>query len=100
MGWLAIVCAALAAILFKISGVSWLFWSSVIAGALAFWSYGIMHNYAVEAAKQRQDFRGDFYDITEQDADHAPNWATALNLLASLASLVLLLAAIYVTIVN
>ncbi len=97
MGWLAIVCAASAALLYKVAGDSWLFWSSVAVGVIALWSYGIMHNYAMEAAKRRPGFRGHFNDITEQEANEAPNWLAAMNLLSSLAAFVLLIAAIYIT---
>ncbi len=100
MGWVAIVCVAVAAILFYVSGDSWLFWSSVVSGVVATWSYGIMHNYAMEAAKRRPGFRGGFYDITEREADAAPDWLAALNMLSSLAAFVLLIAAIFIHVTN
>ena len=100
MGWLPIVCAAIAAVLFYVSGYSWLFWSSVVSGVVATWSYGIMHNYAMEAARRRPGFSGRFYDISEREADAAPNWLAALNMLSSLAAFVLLIAAIFIHITN
>ncbi len=100
MGWLPIVCAAIAAVLFYVSGDSWLFWSSVVSGVVATWSYGIMHNYAMEAARRRPGFSGRFYDITEHEADAAPNWLAALNMLSSLAAFVLLIAAIFIHVTN
>ncbi len=100
MGWVAIVCAAIAAVLFYVSGDSWLFWSSIVSGVVATWSYGIMHDYAMEAAKRRPGFSGRFYDITEREADSAPNWLAALNMLSSLAASVLLIAAIFINVTN
>jgi hypothetical protein len=32
---------------------SWLLWSSIVSEVVATWSYGIMHNHAMEAAKRR-----------------------------------------------
>ncbi len=100
MGWVAIVCAAIAAVLFYVSGDSWLFWSSIVSGVVATWSYGIMHNHAMAAAKRRPGFSGRFYDITEREADSAPNWLAALNMLSSLAASVLLIAAIFINVTN
>ncbi len=100
MGWVAIVCAAIAAVLFYVSGDGWLFWSSIVSGVVATWSYGIMHNHAMEAAKRRPGFSGRFYDITEREADSAPNWLAALNMLSSLAAFVLLIAAIFIHVTN
>ncbi len=100
MGWVAIVCAAIAAVLFYVSGDSWLFWSSIVSGVVATWSYGIMHNHAMEAAKRRPGFSGRFYDIIEHEADSAPNWLAALNMLSSLAAFVLLIAAIFINVTN
>jgi len=100
MGWVAIVCAAIAAVLFYVSGDSWLFWSSIVSGVVATWSYGIMHNHAMEAAKRRPGFSGRFYDLTEREADSVPNWLATLNMLSSLAAFVLLIAAIFINVTN
>ncbi len=79
---------------------SWLFWSSIVSGVVATWSYGIMHNHAMAAAKRRPGFSGRFYDITEREADSAPNWLAALNMLSSLAPFVLLIAATFINVTN
>jgi hypothetical protein len=96
MGWLGSVCAALAALLSYLSGNAWFSWLALASGAAATWSYGIMHNYAMEAAKSRPSFSGRFYDITEREADTVPNWLAALNLFSSVASFLLLIAALVV----
>jgi len=85
---------AIAAALFYVSGGGWLVWLSVAFGAVATWSYGIMHNHAMEAAKRRSGFSGRFYDTTEQGAEAAPNWLAALNMLSSIGAFVLLIVAI------
>ena len=61
-----------------------LFWAAVIATFIALWSWGVMHNFAVEAAKRRPSFRGDFYDITPAEADSVPDWLAIVNLIATL----------------
>lgn len=95
VGWLAIVCAAIAAGLFHLSGGGWLLWLSVASGIVALWSHGIMHNYAMKAAKQRPGFTGRFYDITEREAESVPNWLAAVNMFSSLVAFVLLVVGIY-----
>ena len=56
-----------------------------------FWSYGVMHNYAVAAALRRRSFRGGFYDIETREADAVPDWIAYLNLGFSLAAVGLLI---------
>jgi hypothetical protein len=67
---------------------------ALIAGALTainFWSYGVMHNLAVEAAKARDEYRGGFGDFTDGDLCSVPNWLTNVNLATSILLLALLL---------
>jgi hypothetical protein len=84
MGFLSICVGAVAAWLLRNSGHDWLFWAAVAATVGAFWSFGIMHNYAIESAKKREGFTGGFYDLTSQDAAAAPDWATRVNILCSI----------------
>lgn len=55
------------------------------------WSWGIMHNYATELAKRRPDYKGEFYDITEREAQNVPDWISIINILFSLVGLILLI---------
>jgi hypothetical protein len=100
MGWLSVIVAVFAAILLYFFGEAWLFWLSVVNAILCFWSYGIMHNCAVEAAKKRAGYNGDFFDITEAEADAVPDWLAGLNLVASIVALILLIVGIYSWLTN
>ena len=95
MGWMSILFAAIGAWLFHMSQSGSLFWLTIGAGVIAFWSYGVMHNYAMEAAKQRRGPTGRFYDITPSEADAVPNWITGINMLSSIACFVLFVIAIF-----
>jgi hypothetical protein len=70
----------IAAILFYEKGHHVLFWSAVITGIVAFGCHGIMQNYL-----QRKGY-GDLRKI--------PNWLSALNMLATLAGIGLLIMAL------
>lgn len=100
MGWLSIVCAAIAAWLLYTSHSTWLFWLTVAAGVGALWSYGVMHNYAMEAAKRRPGFSGKFYDITEREAGIVPNWLSATNMISSILCFLLLVGAIAIRVIG
>ena len=60
-----------------------------------FWTYGIMHNYATESAKERLDYSGKFYDFTHRDADVIPDWLAQVNFLLSMITLGILVYGIY-----
>jgi len=94
MGWIPIACAAIGAWLFHVSQNDWLFWIALCTGVLSLWSYGVMHNYATEAAKQRPGYSGKFYDISESEADSVPNWLAAASMLSSVAAMFLFVIAI------
>jgi hypothetical protein len=94
MGWLSVVIGVGAAILLYRAGGGALFWASLVATAVAAWSWGVMHNFAMEAAKRRSSFQGGSYDITEEEADSAPNWLATVNMLATIGCLSLLIAGI------
>jgi hypothetical protein len=88
----------IAAILLYGTGHPILFWLSVLGALASLWSWGVMHNYAMEAAKQRRSFFGGFYDITPTEANLVPNWITWLNMAFTLVSLAVLIAAIVIRI--
>jgi hypothetical protein len=62
---------------------------SIIVAIGCFWSLGVMHNYATDLAKKRSSYRGGYYDFTKEEADMVPNWISWINLLFSLAGLIL-----------
>jgi len=91
MGWLSVVICALAAYTqYKLDHTA-LMILAIIAAVGSFWSWGIMHNYAVEAARRRLSYTGRFYDFTEGEVESVPNWITLINMIFSLGGLVLLI---------
>ena len=88
MGWLGIVLSVVATWLLRDDGWLWLLAAAV--ALLGFWSYGIMHNHAVESAKKRLDYSGGFYDLNDRDLDAVPNWITVVNMVGFVAAVVLL----------
>ncbi len=91
MGWLPVGLGVFAAWLLRGTGHNWLFWIAVIAAVGSFWSFGIMHNYAVESAKKRNGFTGGFCDITPHDVDAAPDLIARLNLLCAIVTVALVI---------
>jgi len=91
MGWLSVAIGIGAAILLYMAGGGPLFWAALVASGVALWSWGVMHNFAMEAARKRPSFRGGFLDITEEEADAVPNWLATTNLVATLGCVGLLI---------
>lgn len=88
--------AGAAAFLLYASGHLVLFALAILAAVGCWWSWGIMHNYATDAARQRPTYRGGFNDITEAEATAVPNWIAKINLGFSLAAFALLVTAIVI----
>ncbi len=61
-----------------------------------FWSWGVMHNFATEAAKRRRGYKGGFYDFAEKDVQTVPNWITRINMGFSLLGLILFICGILI----
>ena len=94
MGWLGVAVSAFAALLFY-SSEHWVLMALAIVAAVgSFWSFGVMHNYATEIAKQRRDYTGGFYDITEEEAAAVPDWLAIVNLVFSVGGLILFISAL------
>ncbi len=90
MGWLSILLSGLAAFLmFKTNHMVFMVFS-IVSAIVCFWSWGVMHNYATHLAKLRSKYSGDFYDITDQEAEAVPDWITMVNMLSTLCGLILL----------
>lgn len=87
MGWLQVLLAAIAVILFWVDGSIVLPILAAVVGIGSFWSWGVMHNYATEEAKKRSDYSGGFYDITPHEGDSVPNWIAAISILFGLGSI-------------
>ncbi|WP_043807903.1 hypothetical protein [Desulfatibacillum aliphaticivorans] len=54
-GWIGTLIGGLSVVSFYGTGHKVLFWISVTATILIFWSWGIMHNFAMKSAKFRWD---------------------------------------------
>jgi len=93
MGFLSVIISAVAAYLFFGMDHSFLGALAVIVSIGSFWSWGIMHNFATDKARQLKDYRGGFYDITEEEADSVPNWIATVNFVFALSGFILLLTA-------
>lgn len=80
MGWLSVLLSGVAAYLLFSSGHTVLMVVAIVTAVGAFWSWGILHNYATVAARCRSDYTGDFYDFTNREAEAVPNWITIVNI--------------------
>ena len=95
MGWLSVFLALTGAFISYRNGDTALVWIAGLLAILAFWSYGAMHNHAVESAKQRGNYRGGFADFTDQDLDAVPDWMAQANFAITVGATILLGIAIY-----
>jgi hypothetical protein len=94
MGWLPVLMAGGAAYILYQDDHPILFVFAVVSAIGCIWSWGIMHNYATDAARHRSSYRGDFNDITEAEAAAVPDWIAKINLGFSFVALGLLVTAI------
>ena len=94
MGWLSVLLSGVAAYLLFSSGHMALMVVAIVTAVGCLWSWGIMHNYATDAAKRRSDYTGGFYDFTKQEAEAVPNWITVVNIGFNFVSVILLIAGI------
>lgn len=90
MGWLPVLLSVVATILFYRTGHAVLMVLAILTSIGGFWSWGVMHNFAVEQARRRPGFTGGFYDITDDEADFVPDWIAWVNAILSFVSLGLL----------
>ncbi|MBZ0111725.1 MAG: hypothetical protein K8J08_04625 [Thermoanaerobaculia bacterium] len=113
-GWLSIGLGIVAALLLWRTGHPVLFWSAVVATVLEFWSYGIMHNFAMDLAKARFDRIRENMILEEQgqealdrldrtpihptsaEINAVPDGITRVNMLVSLAILGLLISGVVI----
>ena len=91
MGWLTILPPSVAVYLLFKTGHTVLMVIAIINCVGCFWSLGVMLNYATDLAKQRLTYSNGFYDITKREANAVPNWITVVQMIFSLAGLVLLI---------
>lgn len=108
-GLISVIISVLAAFAFYGTGHPLLFGLCLVIVILSFWSWGIMHNYALNSANARWDrIRENMIregrsseeidnldsapiHLSEADVDVVPDWLATLNLLATLAGIGLLI---------
>ena len=95
MGWFSILISAIAAFLLFKAGHTVLMILAIIITIGCFWSWGVMHNFAIESAKRRRNYRGGFYDVMPQEVESVPDWITCINMGFSLIGLLLLVTGIF-----
>ena len=95
MAWLPIVLGAVTCWLLYDSNQIALLIVAILLTLVLFWSWGIMHNFATEAAKQRPTYKGGFYDLTKQEARAAPDWITRVNLSFSIGILLIFIYVVF-----
>mgnify|MGYP001597503265 CR=1 FL=1 len=98
MGGLPILISAISCFLFWKAQSKTLMIISIFVFIGTFWSYGIMHNFATEAAKKRNSYVGGFNDFTEKEVGSAPDWITGINMIMSIIGIILLVTSIIIII--
>lgn len=95
MGFINVFMGMIAATLFYRTDASELMWVSAALTVINLWSYGVMHNFAVDAAKARPDYHGGFNDFSASEMQAVPNWITNISLASAVLTLAALTFAIY-----
>jgi hypothetical protein len=103
-----IICIIAAAVLYG-TGHRVLLSLSIAAGIIALWSWGAMHNFATESAARRRGlilenmrregrsdedivrFDSRLVSADTFDVNAVPNWIAAINMLSTIAGLILLI---------
>ena len=96
MGWLPVLLSGVAAYLLFATEHTALMVVAIATGIACVWSWGVMHNYATDAAKRRPGYTGGFHDLTRAEATAVPNWISVVNMVFSILSVILLIAAIVI----
>lgn len=109
-GKISLIVGVISILLFYEMDYISLFWISVAITIVAFWSYGVMHNFAFDSAKDRRKRRIENkkeldleinsieelpIKIGKSDVNVVPNWLTLLNMIFSIALYLLLFIALF-----
>ena len=92
MGWLSVLLSVIAAILFYRTEHTVLMILAILVSVVCFWSWGIMHNFALVQSRYRPGYTGRFFDITNDEADAVPDWITWVNIIFTVVGLGFLIA--------
>lgn len=96
MAWLSVVIAVIACVLLYGTGHPILLGVAIFSVVIGVCSWGIMHNFAQKIARNRSNYTGEFYDITENEAEDVPDWITFINMVVSFLGLVMLIIGIVI----
>jgi len=94
MGWFFGLLSGAAAMLLFETGHTILMSAAILAATGIFWSWGKMRRYVASLAKRRAEYTGGLSDITDREIQGVPDWVATVNMVCSLAGLILLLAGI------
>lgn len=94
MGCLSVLVSSVAAFLLFMAGHTVLMIVAMVNAVGCFWAWRVLNNYATELAKRRPDYTVGFYDITKREAKGVPDWIAIVDILLSMAGLMLLIAGI------
>jgi hypothetical protein len=95
MGWFFGFLSGVAALLMFETDHTILMAISIVAAAAVFWSWGKMRTYVTTMAKRSTNGAGGFSDRGDREAQGVPDWIAAVNMVCSVAGLVLLIAGIF-----
>lgn len=95
MGKYSVYMCGIAAFLMYVLSHKYLMVISIVAMIANFWSLGVMHNYAVLAARKNGHRMRNFTDFTPEEADQAPDLATGINLGSSVVGFGLLVTGLF-----
>lgn len=114
MGWLTVLLPLVAAWTFGFREHPILAWTSVGVAVVAFSSFGVMHNYAMEAARQRhvmtletmrlegrppaemEAFDAGPIRLSPGDTQFAPTFLAVINMVAAVSGVALVVAALLI----
>lgn len=99
MGFLPVLASVIAGTIFYGRADTKLMWAAIVAGVFALWTLGIMHNFAVEAARRRETYKGGFGDFSVEEAGSVPNGLALANMASSLCAFILFVVAIVRTLI-
>src|SRR3990170_1911532 len=112
-GWISVIASLIATILLYGTGHLYLFIFAILVTVACFWTFGIMHNYAISSAKARHDrilenmklegrseeettaFDNRIIRLSPHDVNVVPDKLAFIDMIISITGYVLLLIAIY-----
>jgi hypothetical protein len=112
-GWISVIASLIATILLYGTGHLYFFIFAILITIACFWTFGIMHNYAINSAKYRHDrivenmklegrseeeitaFDSRIISPSPHDVTAVPDKLSVINMIISITGYVLLLIAIY-----